>query len=191
MKKFFKIIGIIFAAFFGVAIVAGVIGAMLDSNEEPKEKEKTEISKLEVIKKSLETVDDSTTFNAYFGDIEQIANGNSSDAAEAKDFLKYRADYKFSMQQRALKKWVEYAKLEFPKHFSDWDGSNKFLVEKVKANMKDPDSFKHVETRWEYGSGYKYIRVQMQYRGKNSFNATMTETITVKMDIQGNILEVE
>jgi hypothetical protein len=31
----------------------------------------------------------------------------------------------------------------------------------------------------------------MKYRGKNAFNATVTETVTVKMDVNGNIFEVE
>lgn len=191
MKKFFKVTGIVIAVIFGISIIAGIIGSIFDDNSktnEPKVKEeKVSESNLDKLKKKLETVDDSTTFNTYFNEIEEIAKTDTA----AKAFLKYKPDYKFSMQQRALAKWVEYAKQEYKKQFNEWDGSNKFLVAGVKKVMNDPSSFKHVETKFEYGSGYRYLRVVMTYRGKNSFNATMTETIIAKLDVKGNILEVE
>jgi hypothetical protein len=201
MKKFLKIFMIVIAALTFI----GFIGSLFDdkkagtspaspvtsSSQVAEAKEKIDASRLEEIKKNLEAVDDSTNFNAYFSEVERFANSNGPVAVEAKSFLKYREDYKFSMKQRSLKKWVDYAKIEFPKQFNSWDGSNKYLVDAIKGQMKDPSSFEHAETRYEYGSGYRYIRVRMTYRGKNSFNATTTETITTKMDIQGKILEVE
>ena len=204
MKKFLKIFGIVIAVIFGISIIAGIIGAIFDDeatktttenvekSTEPKVKdEKAVKSNLDKIMNKIENADDSTTFNSYFNEIEEIAKGNSRDAARADSILKDREFFKFSMQQRQLAKWVEYAKKEFPKQFSDWDGSNKYLVARVKKVMNDPSSFKHVETKFEYGSGYRYIRVRMTYRGKNAFNAVVTENVTAKIDVEGKILEVE
>ena len=64
--------------------------------------------------------------------------------------------------------------------FSGWDGSNKELVSYVKSNMKDPDSFEHVETRVRDKKGV--VTAQMIYRGKNSFGATMTERVVADID---------
>ncbi len=64
--------------------------------------------------------------------------------------------------------------------FSSWDGSNKELVNYVKSNMKDPDSFEHVETRIRDKKGV--VTAQMVYRGKNSFGATMTERVVADID---------
>ena len=72
------------------------------------------------------------------------------------------------------------AKDDDSKYFSSWDGSNRELVYFVKQNMKDPDSFEHVETRFnDNGSSYDIL---MKYRGKNSFNATVTQAVTAHFD---------
>lgn len=61
-------------------------------------------------------------------------------------------------------------------YFSSWDGSNPQFVEAIKNKMNDPESFKHVETR--YDDKGANLRIQMKYRGKNGFNAIITETST-------------
>lgn len=70
-----------------------------------------------------------------------------------------------------------------------FDGSIKPVVEYVKANMKNPDSFKHVKTEWFIRSNAEreYI-VRMQYRGTNSFNAVVTETVELIVSQDGTIL---
>jgi hypothetical protein len=60
-------------------------------------------------------------------------------------------------------------------YFSAWDGSNPEFVSFIKGSMNDPDSFEHVSTGTRDTSD-GMIRIQMTYRGKNSFGATMTET---------------
>jgi uncharacterized protein YxeA len=194
MKKLFKILGIIIATVICVPLIIGVIAVIVDGDiqwETPKVKEEVNKSNLEEIKNALESIDNQKEFDAYFAKVEEIAQGNSSDTLKARDFLKYREGYEISMQQRALDKWVEKAKEEYPKQFSKWDGSNSYLVKALKKAMNDPDSFKHDETRWEYGSGYKYIRVHMKYRGKNAYGAYVRGAIIAKIDINGNILETE
>lgn len=65
-------------------------------------------------------------------------------------------------------------------YFSSWDGSNMELVTKVKKGMHDPSSFEHVETRFtDKGDTY---RIMMTFRGKNGFNATVTQTVTATLD---------
>ena len=62
------------------------------------------------------------------------------------------------------------------KYFSSRDGSNAELVSYVKKGMKDPSSFEHVETRFnDKGDHYE---IYMQFRGKNSFNAVVTQQVT-------------
>ncbi len=65
------------------------------------------------------------------------------------------------------------------KYFSSWDGSNSELVSYVKQGMKDPSSFEHVETRFsDKGDHY---RILMTFRGKNSFNAVVTQQVTASL----------
>ena len=51
-----------------------------------------------------------------------------------------------------------------------------FVKATVKKLLKDPDSFKHVKTS-RYLSDEKklHMTIEMIYRAKNSFNATVTE----------------
>lgn len=68
-----------------------------------------------------------------------------------------------------------------------WD-SNYRHQEYVRSKLHDPDSFDHVETG--YNLYENYAIVVMKYRNKNMFNATVTNQITVKMDLNCNILKV-
>lgn len=73
--------------------------------------------------------------------------------------------------------------------FSSWDGSLYSLKELVKENMHNPNSFEHVETRYEDKGDY--ILVAMKYRGENGFGAIRTEHIAAKVDLAtGSILEI-
>ena len=76
----------------------------------------------------------------------------------------------------------------FKKQFSAWDGSHYKTVKYVKNVMKDPRSFKHVETKYlDYASDKGYRVIIMKYRGKNSFNAVVTNTIAVKVKLNGDV----
>lgn len=74
------------------------------------------------------------------------------------------------------------------RQFSGWDGSHNGLVKVVKANLKDPSSFEHIKT--QYADKYNYLVVTMQYRGKNSFGAIVTEEVVAKTDMNGKVLEI-
>ena len=69
--------------------------------------------------------------------------------------------------------------------FSSWDGSHRQLVKYVKSSMNDPDSFDHVQTRiWDMKS---HIVIKMTFRGKNAFNATVTNTVRAELSFD-NVL---
>lgn len=52
---------------------------------------------------------------------------------------------------------------------SAWDGSNRSLVDQVKARLRDPGSFEHAETRiTPVGEGGKHAII-MEYRARNGF----------------------
>ncbi len=71
--------------------------------------------------------------------------------------------------------------------FSIFDGSHIALEQKVKKNLKDPDSYEHIETR--YVDKQDYIIVQLKYRAKNSFNGYVVNTATAKANIDGSLIE--
>jgi len=69
------------------------------------------------------------------------------------------------------------------KQFSSWDGSHIQLEKVIKQQMKNPDSYEHVETLyWDRGD---HITVQTTYRGTNSFNAVVTETKRIELNLDG------
>ena len=73
------------------------------------------------------------------------------------------------------------------KQFSVWDGSHYGLVKLTKLMMNDPDSFKHVSTR--YIDMIDTILVTMTYRGTNGFGAVVTENIQAEFDLDGNFIQ--
>ena len=67
---------------------------------------------------------------------------------------------------------------------SAWDGSIYAVNAAVKERLKDPGSFKHVETKWTaspLNAGYDY-GVVMTYRAKNSFGALVLGTARGTLD---------
>jgi hypothetical protein len=97
---------------------------------------------------------------------------------------KLAAEKAKAMAQKAERERAEKIK----KQFSQWDGSHYNLVELVKKNMHNPDSFEHVSTKyWEYDD---HLIVSMAYRGSNMFGAIIVNRIKVKTTINGFILKV-
>lgn len=74
-----------------------------------------------------------------------------------------------------------------PENFlSGWDGSNRELVKLVKSGMNDPKSFEHVETRFrDNGDSLSLV---MTFRGKNAFNATVTNKVSADLDKKARLL---
>jgi hypothetical protein len=79
---------------------------------------------------------------------------------------------------------VRVAKLE--KQFSPWDGSHPAVEAAVKRSMKNPDSYKHVETRYtllDHG-----MRIRMVFRGTNSFGGVVPNSVVALVDDEGRLV---
>ena len=79
---------------------------------------------------------------------------------------------------------------EFKQQFSAWNGSHHKTVEYVKDRMHNPKSFKHVETHYIDHAEKGYRLIQMKYRGTNLFGAIVTNSIWVKVNLRGDVIEV-
>jgi hypothetical protein len=64
---------------------------------------------------------------------------------------------------------------------SGWDGSNRSLVDQIKQQLRDPDSFQHDETRITPEKDGKHT-VFMRYRAKNGFGGMNVETAVAEVD---------
>jgi hypothetical protein len=64
---------------------------------------------------------------------------------------------------------------------SSWDGSNASLVDQVKKQLRDPDSFEHDETRITPEEKGKHI-VSMRYRARNGFGGMNVATAVAEID---------
>lgn len=70
--------------------------------------------------------------------------------------------------------------------FSGWDGSHRNVEREVKARMKNPRSYEHVETRYQVGQDV--IVITTLYRGTNGFGAVVTSRAIATVDMDGNVL---
>lgn len=64
---------------------------------------------------------------------------------------------------------------------SDWDGSLPQLEGWVKQRMDDPESFEHIDTRYNIVGDYAILI--MEYRGRNRFGGVVTEIVKAKIDL--------
>tara|TARA_R110002072_G_scaffold38314_4_gene110891 strand:+ start:2964 stop:3470 length:507 start_codon:yes stop_codon:yes gene_type:complete len=64
---------------------------------------------------------------------------------------------------------------------SAWDGSNRSTVDQVKAALRDPDSFEHIETSI-YGNDAGEHGLWMDYRAQNGFGGMNVERIYARVD---------
>ena len=74
------------------------------------------------------------------------------------------------------------------KQFSGWDGSHLNLTKYIKENMNDEDSYKHISTvYYDEGDG---LLVITKFSGKNAFGGKVKQTITARVDLDGNVTEI-
>ena len=74
------------------------------------------------------------------------------------------------------------------RQFSPLNGSHRNLEQMIKAAMNDPDSYEHVNTG--YVDDGDTIRVQTVYRGRNGFGGIVTERVTARVSMGGEVLEI-
>lgn len=77
---------------------------------------------------------------------------------------------------------------QIEEHFSKWDGSHRGLTNYIKKSMNDPDSYKHEKT--VYFDRGDYLLVETTFRGKNAFGALVKNSVTAKVDLNGNVIEI-
>ncbi len=70
--------------------------------------------------------------------------------------------------------------------FSAWDGSHKNLEKWVKDNMNDPDSYEHIETRYQDNGAT--ITIYLKFRGKNAFGGKVVNMAVATTDDNCNII---
>ena len=74
--------------------------------------------------------------------------------------------------------------------FSAWDGTHKNTTIFVKERLHNPKSFEHVKTTFITNEEKGFRIINMTYRGTNVYNAIVTNTIRVKVDLDGNVIGV-
>ena len=60
----------------------------------------------------------------------------------------------------------------------------------LKKNLKDPDSYQHIETRYTDNGG-DTIKVYLKYRAKNSFGGYVVNVAVADVTVDGQILSVD
>ena len=98
-----------------------------------------------------------------------------------------RAEQKRTIQlaREAAKAKREAEKDPFSHLFSAWDGSCRPLVAAVKANLKDPGSFEHIQTGFYRVNDV--VRVTMTYRARNSFNGYTVSKVSADVYADGKV----
>lgn len=115
------------------------------------------------------------------------------------------AEYKVKVEQKKIKedkkketqqqlKEIEKLQAEQNKNkgfhcLSGWDGSSRVLVDEVKKNMRDPDSFKHRETRIGQIIDNKHF-INMTYSGKNGFGGVSVEKVYATLSSDCKLIEI-
>jgi len=75
------------------------------------------------------------------------------------------------------------------KLFSDWDGSQPEVVKWIKQHIKDPDSYKHTETK--FIDKEDRVGVITTFTATNSFGGRVTTTCIAQTDTLGNLMSAE
>ena len=70
-------------------------------------------------------------------------------------------------------------------------GKHLNTAEYIKERLNNPKSFEHVRTNiFQTNKKERYRIIQMTYRGTNLYNAIVTNTVRVKVDLQGTVIGV-
>jgi hypothetical protein len=75
------------------------------------------------------------------------------------------------------------------KLFDPWNGAPIKLTEHIKGKlMHDPESYKHIETVYE--DKVTHVLIKTSFHGKNALGGVVRNSVTAKVDIDGNIVEI-
>ena len=73
--------------------------------------------------------------------------------------------------------------------FSAYDGSQPAVESWIKDNIKDPNSYKHLSTK--YIDQDSIISIITEFTGTNSFGANIKTACIAKIDTSGNLISSE
>lgn len=74
------------------------------------------------------------------------------------------------------------------RQFSSWDGSHPGVAKYIKQSLRDPKSFEHINTQFD--DRVVNLVVTTTYWYKDAAGQKVKGSITAKVDLDGNILEV-
>lgn len=178
---------------FAAYILYGCVGGS-ETFQDNKNKSLKEFYQLSIIERH-EIIDDYASEQSmskddakgFYACISQMIHTKSSDLALGDITEWCQSDY----EQGNLKSYVNFD--EFEKGFSRWDGSFTAMENQIKKVMNDPDSYEHVKTNYRFilhGTETPKAIVFTEFRGKNSNNALVKETVTAAVNIHsGEIIE--
>jgi len=136
------------------------------------------------LRKELETDIAEDRRAAVFAELAALDPSDKESAAMA-------SEMNSKIQSRRARAASAQATLEAVKsQFSRLDGSHPAVERAIKGRMKNPGSYKHVETRLGDASDETYT-VITRYRGTNSFNATVTTTAVATLNTNGQVIWLE
>lgn len=108
---------------------------------------------------------------------------------------KYKEEIKTKKEKENEAKKAEEKRQEWEKRikeleqsFSTWDGSHINLTKFIKSNMNDAKSYEHVDTT--YIDKVDHLIVTTKFRWNNAFGAKVINTITAKISIGWEIIEI-
>jgi hypothetical protein len=109
---------------------------------------------------------------------------NSKSAERAKIIAEVKLQEEIAKQEELNKNRKELIE----KQFSAYDGSHRGLERYIKEHMNDPDTYDHMETR--FLDNGDYILVFTKFRGANAFGGKVINTVSAKVDLEGNVIEI-
>ena len=95
---------------------------------------------------------------------------------------------KIQLAKRAAKTATQIRKEQIEQQFSNWDGSHFGLTRLIKKTMNDPSSYEHIKT--VYVDKGDYLIVRTTFRGKNKLGALVVNSVTARVDLDGNVIEI-
>ena len=73
--------------------------------------------------------------------------------------------------------------------FSGWDGSHNGVTKMLlKEKLRDPGSYEHIKTT--FSDMGDHLIVVARFRSRNGFGGMMRQTIKVKADLDGNVVQI-
>jgi len=138
-------------------------------------------SSLIVLRKELEQSPTEARQSAIYSEIARLDPTDTEAKSEASEIQSRLA------AERARVARKQGREEQIRRQFNAWDGSHTAVERAIKAQMKNPDSYQHVETRFVDSGGENFM-VFTKFRGTNSFNAVVPNTAVASVSSEGRVV---